>query len=63
MKMHTVFGEIEVQGHGDSVCYSPLLLEKIRYAKSKAKSAAEASEMLRVLAGIEVPPGDIERLA
>ena len=56
MKMQTIFGEIEVGkgGRKEEKCFSPALVEKVLLASSKCRSAADASDVLRGLLGIEV---------
>jgi hypothetical protein len=64
VKMKTIFGEIEV-GKGsrkDEKCFSPALVEKILFTSSKCRSAADASDLLRHLLGIEVSAEEVEHI-
>lgn len=64
MKMRTGFGDVIVwrNGNDPEVVFSPLVVEQVVYARSKCTSAVETSEVLRVLADIDVSPEQVDHI-
>lgn len=66
VKMRTLFGDVVVGTSSDSldeVAYSPLVVEKVVYARAKCTSSADAAELLRVLADIDLSPTEVDSIA
>jgi hypothetical protein len=64
MKMRTLFGDVVVgtptASDCDEVVYSPLVVEKVVYARTMCTSSADAVQMLRVLADIDLSPSEVD---
>lgn len=62
MRVRTTFGDVDDRRPSGprEVWYSPMVVEKIVYARSKCASSAAAADLLRVLAEIQVSAEEVD---